>query len=216
MRRLLVSLALASAAPVAAQSVPSPAGGAGTRGPFVGADVIGVGVTIRERQLLDVEETNYGGGVGARLGWGLTRAVALVGQLSGARFETGRGERYTFRIIDLGARLNLARPGHALVPYVEGAYTTRTVWFDDVRIRLAGVALSGDAEASGAGFSGGAGAQYFVRPSWSVDAGVQYTRGDLDEVTVGGLNVDVGSLADVSANSARLTLGVTWHPLGAR
>lgn len=200
-----VHTALAQASPRVSRRAPP------TTGLAVGLGATAVGVRLVQHQPLDLDQTNYGGGVGVAAAWGLTRAVGVLARVAGARFTTSRGERYTFRIVDLGGRVSLARPGGVVVPFVEGAFTRRTVWLHDVRVSYAGLVARGDATARGDGGTAGVGVQYHVRAAWSLEGAALLTWGRLDDVTIAGVDLGVRALG-LSANSARLIAGVSWRP----
>jgi opacity protein-like surface antigen len=150
-------------------------------------------------------DAETGGGFGVGLGYGFGERFAVIVNLDAATVSypddnEDDGERALVHF-DIGGRFNFGSTASALRPYVNAAIT--------------GVAEGegeGDEQVlvSGSGFSVGGGLQYFFTPSLALDAGLQGTFGNFTEVTLGDESTELDE--DISFTTARLQLGVTWHP----
>ena len=189
----LASLAalLASSAPLTAQAPLQ----SRTSGFTAGASVNGSSLSGWGESSPDA-----GGGFGVRAGYGLSRlqlfAALDFGVMAGGKLGTDYGIGHG----EAGARYSFRSDSRALRPYVQATV-----------LRL--VTLEGEdtdeMTSSGAGYSAGAGVEYFLRRSIAVDLGVSRTRGS---ITV--TENHAGARGDLDAGYAttRVTLGLNWHP----
>lgn len=191
------------AAPLAAQSA-SPAASS-TKGFFVAAHLNGSALTAEDLS----DDTEAGAGGGLQLGYGFTRRLAVVLDGTGAALDTGGGD-IGLGHLDLSLRYAFTGPSRRFVPFVEGGYSGRALAQDDADL---GDGTTGDLTLRGAGLTLGGGAQYYMAPKWAIGAGLKWTTGEFDTVTVDDVSVsDLG----IDARSARFNVGVTWYPLAGR
>jgi opacity protein-like surface antigen len=151
-------------------------------------------------------ETETGGGLGLGLGYGFGEQFALVVNLDAATVKFDNDEDDGSRALahfDIGGRVNFGSTASAVRPYVNAA--------------LSGVAEGTSADdgedavtISGGGFTVGGGLQYFFSPKFALDAAVQGTFGEFTKIQVGDLSQDIDE--DAKFRTARLQVGVTWHP----
>lgn len=155
-------------------------------------------------------DAESGGGYGARIGWGFTpKLTAFIGldaavlKFKGPNAPEGD---YALGHFDLGLTYNFAGSSKQLVPYLEGAVSSRAIAFEaDL-----GGGTKENWEQSGIGFSLGGGINYFFSRPWALNVGVLFTAGSFDDGKFGGTEVpETGG----SANTLRVNLGVTWYPM---
>ncbi len=190
--RLLLLLALV--APLAAQ----PASPSNTEGLFVHLALDGQSLRYDEDTL---DQTDSGGGLALRVGYGFSPVFTLYGGASGATIGGDTNgvirDEYQFGAGEIGARINLNR-GRALRPYLE--------------VALRGVVASDDdtaLEFRGGGIALGGGLAYFVSPTIAFDAALRIGGGAFNEVDFGRVSLD---LEDVNYGEGRFSLGVTAYP----
>ena len=141
-------------------------------------------------------ENGWGGGVAA--GWGISQLVTVYAGVSGATIDLASvSDSYALVHVDVGARFNFAGPGSRFRPYANAA--------------LAGVAAGTDIGGdlftiSGGGLTLGGGIAYFLAKEVALDLGLQWTFDSFTEAEFRGAKSDI----DLSATSARLSLGVSW------
>lgn len=155
----------------------------------------------------DESERSSGGGLGLGIGYGFGESFALVINLDAASVSLEEddedGEDLALAHFDIGGRLNFGSTASALRPYVNAAFsgvaegTTNEDADDNVTV-------------SGAGFTVGGGLQYFFSPSLALDAGLQGSFGKFTQIQVGDESAEIDE--DFKFTTARLQLGVSWHP----
>ncbi|WP_143815362.1 outer membrane beta-barrel protein [Longibacter salinarum] len=149
-------------------------------------------------------ETDNGGGLSLRAGWGVSPLVTIYVGVTGASIDGQSsaitGNDYSWSGGELGLRLNF-RSGRSLVPYAD--------------VALRGVAATEDdrdVEFRGGGFTLGGGVSYFFTPAVALDAGLHFGGGRFDEVQVG--NISAGLDEDeFGYGEGRFSLGLTFYPL---
>jgi opacity protein-like surface antigen len=193
---LACALAVAAASPAMAQSTDPEFVRSNTSGLMIGLGLNGSAISGDDFS----SETESGGGLDLEFGWGFTPQFALVADLSGASIDSQDAGSYTLGHFDLAARYSFAKSSRALIPYLEAGVTGRAVSQDDATL-------------SGAGFSFGGGAQYFLAPSWSLGASLKWTAGKFTQAEVDGETIDD---LDIQATSARFRMGVSWYPMLSR
>ncbi len=164
-------------------------------------------VTI-DGQVLTFDEDGFsnsdtGGGLSLRAGWGVTQLVTLYLGLNGARME-GRINRlnyeYDWGAFEIGSRFNF-RSGEPFVPFV------------DVALRaVAAQQESIDLEFLGGGLTIGGGAAYFVTPYIAFNAGFRLGLGGINEIRFGNLSVDVDA-NDFGYGEQRFSVGMVFYPI---
>jgi opacity protein-like surface antigen len=152
-------------------------------------------------------ETETGGGLGLGLGYGFGERFALVVNLDAASVSSdGEGaedEDLALAHFDIGGRLNFGSTASAVRPYLNVAFsgvaegTTNEDADENVTI-------------SGAAYTLGGGLQYFFSPRFALDAALQGSFGEFTQIQVGDESTEFDE--DVKFTTARLQLGVTWHP----
>jgi len=196
-RTIMAAIALAGAlAPAAAAQVEDTTVRSRTRGVAAGVFVDGSAVRAEGSAL------EAGPGVGVHLGFGLGKHVSLFarGSVAAVRYAAIRDESYSLRHLDVGVRYSFGGTEDVLRPFAQAGGTLRDVHFDEAEIRM-----------RGAGLTVGGGAEYFVSRTVAIDAGLSITTGRFGEMrTADGEWEEVED--GVSATSARLDLGITWHP----
>lgn len=141
--------------------------------------------------------TNVGGGIGARLGWGITRRITLFTSLSGAGLAYDKADSNAHSAVTfgaLGASYHFTRIGRSYVPYVEIAGST--IYVEDRGIDAVGVTRfeGGDENA----WTIGGGVDRRFSETWHVNVGVDASRGY--------------SGSSKPTLVTRLNLGLTYRP----
>lgn len=152
-------------------------------------------------------ERESGGGLGLGLGYGFGEQFALVLNLDAASVssdeEGGGDEDLALAHFDIGGRLNFGSTASAIRPYVNVAFSGvaegTTSEDEDENVTI-----------SGTGYTLGGGLQYFFSPRFALDAALQGTFGEFTQLQVGDESTEFDE--DVKFTTARLQLGVTWHP----
>lgn len=212
----VLGLSLAATPAIAQQQPTSALRGSNPRGFFLGAHLVGAGITSNEDEADDVTEN--GGGLGVQLGYGFRNNLAIFADLTGTSMspesDDDEAENYTLGHFDLGVRYHFASPTRALMPYVEGAFTgraaTQTGVFEDPDT---GEDIEAELELRGTAFTFGGGLQYFVSPRFALNGGLRFSIGSFDDVklTVGDESIELSDL-DIDATTTRLNLGFVWYP----
>ena len=138
-----------------------------------------------------------GGGRGWNLGGaGLAASYGLGDRLSlFTRYDYG----YRSAHLDAGARYTFRGPAQALRPYVELAAT---------RVGSREGSIFQDVRQSGFGVTAGAGVEYFLGRSVSLDLGVLHSEGRYTSTVVEGTRLD----GTGRFQSSRLNAGLRWRP----
>ena len=149
-------------------------------------------------------EAESGAGLGLGIGYGFGERFALIVNLDAASVSSeDTDEDLALAHFDIGGRVNFGSTASAIRPYVNVAFsgvaegTTSENPDENVTI-------------SGAGYTLGGGLQYFFSPRFALDAALQGTFGEFTEVQIGDESIEFDE--DVKFTSARLQLGVSWHP----
>lgn len=151
-----------------------------------------------------------GGGMGARIGYGLNRIVTLYLEGDGIAVDSEGSDElkgtWTLGHMDLGARFHFANTLRAWVPYLDVAVGGRFAGIKDLQVN--GVEQP-DIEFNGGALSFGGGISIYFTQAFAMDLGVKFSGGKFTEVSVGS-----GSLSglDIDASSTRLKLGIVWWP----
>lgn len=167
-----------------------------------------VGASSLTLRVFDEEDSESGGTAGLRVGYGVTRNLALVADLSGAAYEVNGGN-VGQGTLGLGLQVSfpLASP---LVPYVHAGVTGTSVSFsEDDRFN------DDDVTFTGGGLTLGVGARYHVSPGLALGVGLDGFGGRLTKVEVGNSSIDFSDLGiddDPEYSSGRVRVALTWHP----
>lgn len=193
MRRLVLIL-LGIAAPLAAQ----PTGPSNTEGLFLHVALDAQSLTYDDDNFQNSDE---GGGLSIRVGYGFSPVFTLYGGISGATIDGETNgvvnDLYQFAAGEIGARFNLNR-GRALRPYLDVALRGVTASSDDLGL-----------EFQGGGLALGGGVAYFLSPTVALDAALRVGGGDFNELDLGRITLD---LDDVGYREGRLSVGLTAYP----
>lgn len=143
--------------------------------------------------------TESGGGIHLKLGYGVSPNVSLFAAGIAASMEGGD---YSLGQFDLGVRGYF--PGSSRwVPSVEGAVTGRAMVID--------IGMNDDLELTGVGFTFGGGVDYYVAPSASLGVNLGWTVGKFTDAKMGSESGSLGN-DSFSALSTRFNVGLTWWP----
>lgn len=148
------------------------------------------------------DETDRGGGLGFRVGYGFTPTFALYLGLTGARMkvEEDRNDTYGLGVAELGTRLHFGRKLKSPTFYLD--------------IALQGVvaeAESPDIAFSGGGLGIGGGLLVYVGRQLALDFGLRGSGGNFSEFRIGNVSLNIDE-EDVRYGVGRLSVGVTWFP----
>ena len=194
--RVLSALAL-----LAVLAAPASAQRSTTSGLFLQLAADGQALNFNED---DFDETDDGGGLALRAGYGVSRVVTLYLGVSGARVDGETNgvinDTYDWTAGELGARFHLL-PSARLVPYLDVALRGVAATYDEA-----------DLEFRGGGVAFGGGVAYYVSPSVALDAALRVGGGGFDEVQLGGLSADVDA-DDFGYGEGRFSVGLTFFPL---
>ena len=153
----------------------------------------------------NTSENGQGGSLG--LGYGFTPKFAGYIEGSGARMSSDDGN-YTLAHFDIGARYHFANMARAWIPFVDAAFSGRTVQQNDYQMCTPGCTTD-DLSMTGTGFSLGGGVMWYASRKVAISANLHWTNGEFNEVKYG--NVTVTGL-NQDATSTRFGLGMVWFP----
>ncbi len=177
-----------------------------TRGLSLGVHVQGTSLKVE-----DANETNSGGGLGLRVGYGFNRIVTGFIHVDGAQIDVASGGTITGKWNlghgEIGARFHFANSNRRLVPYLEGAAGARVVTVSEATV-------SGSPDVEDISFNGGAvtfgaGLSTFFKKRAAFDVSLKWTGGTFSEVDLG--DIAVRNL-DIDATSFRFGIGLIFWP----
>jgi len=149
--------------------------------------------------------TESGPGIGLLAGYGFSRVWSLYGGVSFASVDSSTFDgTYSLAHVDIGTRIHFAAPGNRAVPFVQLAFSRRSLSAD---YTAAQVSHSLDASSPGASFGGGV--NIHINPAVAVSAGASWMVGDFGSYELDGKTVSGTSLG---ATSARVHIGMVWFP----
>ena len=180
-----------------------------TQGWVFGFDLGGAAISF------DNEPFDIGGLLGARLGYGFNRIVTTYLGIYEADVDTDEFDAFdkvTFGHIDIGVRLHLANSRRRWVPYGDVAFT-----FWPIRDARKNGQKSTSDFTSLSTFSLGGGLAIYLSEAWALDVNFKWGKGgfpdvQVDNISVGRSEQHVHTFRDIDAESARLTVGVSWWP----
>ncbi|MEO5509413.1 MAG: outer membrane beta-barrel protein [Longimicrobiales bacterium] len=153
------------------------------------------------------EEREKGGGLGLALGYGFNRSFMVFVNVDGANMAPANAaaDDYGLGHGDLGVRYSFANESRSWIPFIDLAVTARSAVFENV---------VGDADAtlSGGGLSAGGGVSYFFSRAWAIEGSLHWTGGKFTQVKIGSGGYEDLASDEVKATTARLAVGVSFHP----
>lgn len=149
-----------------------------------------------------------------RVGYGLNRIVTLYASASYADIDVQEFDAFdkvTFAHVDYGVRLHLANSSR-WVPYGDLALTFWPV--SDVLKN--GKQTTTDFSGLPS-FSLGGGLAIYLSEAWALDVNFKLGKGyfkdvEVDNILAGGTSEHLHKFLDIHAESARLTVGISWWP----
>jgi opacity protein-like surface antigen len=192
---VLVPAALAAAGAAHAQSAAPAADNSKIHGFMVGVHLNGSAIQP------DGGDTESGGGLGLRLGYGVSNHVTLYAEGDGASVDYANTPgSYTLAHVGLGVRGTFRGARAKLRPFVEGAL---------MGVGAADTEDGSDVLISGGGLQVGGGLEYFFSRHVALDMGLTFGPGSFNKATVDGETSDIDKL---NFTSSRFNLGVSFHP----
>lgn len=196
---LLLALAITALTPTIASAQLST-----TRGWSFGAQLQGTSLTVEDG------ETNSGGGLALRAGYGFNRRVTVFLHVDGSQIDVPAGGdivgQWNLAHADVGARFHFANSLRRWVPYLEASAGTRVVSVTDASV-------NGDdidkVDFNGGALTVGGGLSTFFRKTMAVDVSLKWSGGKFTEIDLG--NVALRNL-DIEATSFRFGVGLIWWP----
>ncbi len=172
-----------------------------TRGFHLGLHASGASLQVQ-----DGDRSNAGGG-GVVIGYGINRRILLFLQADGATFDvrdTDIEGEWTMAHVDLGVRYHFASSLRSWVPYLQAAFSGRTVNVDNAVVNQMPAA---DGSMLGGAFSVGGGLMVYFKETLALDLQLIWSNGKFTEFKVGNLTE---SVPGVDARSSRFNIGVSW------
>jgi opacity protein-like surface antigen len=161
---------------------------------------------------ISVEDEDGETGIGAGLtaGYNFTESLGLYLTLDGASIEPeGEDEPVGLGHVDLGLRYTFGSTASKLRPYLNAAVGAAALVQE---IEDEDTGETGDLSLSGGAFTLGGGVQYFFSPRLALDAAIQGSAGKFTQLSFDGDDVDLEDDEQFSFNTARVQVGLTWHP----
>ena len=196
--RFILMLALLLCVPVASAQAP-------TEGFFVGPRVLSAGVATDGS-----DNADGGGGLGLRIGYGVTKTVTVFAALEGASIEPGddgvfqNREPYALGSFDLGAQFNLL-PSSPVNPFLRVALNGTSA-----RYNVEGLSTEDDPEVRGGGLTLGGGTDIRLSRTLALELALDVAGGTIQELEVG--NITIAGNGEDTYATARLGLGLVWRP----
>jgi hypothetical protein len=154
-------------------------------------------------------EAEAGGGLGARLGWGVSPNFTLFAGLDLAKMEfkrQGASGNYTAVHLDLGVQYRFASATKKVIPYLEAGFTGLATG--------AIIRNPGEPEREfvhgGSGGTLGVGVNYYITGASAVDLSIGFTAAKFENATIGEV-AETGTAGD--AGSVRVSVGFTFFPM---
>ncbi|MBQ89780.1 MAG: hypothetical protein CL433_13230 [Acidimicrobiaceae bacterium] len=148
----------------------------------------------------DFDDTDEGGVLALRAGYGVSPLVTLYVGATGARLEGAREvDDYDLSGGEVGARFTF-RDGRRVRPVLDLALRSVTARDDET-----------DFEVRGGGLSIGGGLLVYLNPTLALGADIHVGAGRFDEVEFGRVTVDVRD-EELDYVEARVTVGLTAYP----
>lgn len=194
--------AFVAAGTLQAQASGQPASSA--KGLILGAHLNGSSLTIDDSEI----ENESGPGFSLQAGYGFTRNLALLVELTAAALTIDR-ETLGLGHFDIGGRYSFTSDTRRFVPFIDLAFSGRVLTADDVDLGGGPNRLT----ATGSGFTIGGGVQYHVAPKVAIGIALKWMTGEFSEVKFGDRTE---SGLEIDSESTRVNVGVTWYPRAGR
>lgn len=201
MRKLLCSLALTLLIPTIATAQRPDAGALGAKGYFLGVALNASSYNDKDSD----DDAESGGGLSFSTGWGFNPNLALFLELTGAMIDVD-GQDFALGHVDLGVRYHFAGPGRKFIPFLDVAVEAISAGTDDLVVSESPRRVA-ELEATGSGFTLGAGFNYFFGPRVSLMTNLRWTSAELNKVRVDNVTVDG---FDIDLRSSRVNVGLVW------
>lgn len=178
--------------------------------------VYGTGIAVE-----DADESDEGGGLGLRVGLGLSKTVSLYASTNVARVQSEGAvagaardvpvanlgpldDEYTLVEGEFGAQFNLL-PSGAVNPFFRAGLRGTTAVLD-----VSGADADDDPRFNGEGLTLGAGVEARLSRKLGVELALEGTGGLFDELQLE--DIDFRNFEDVEFGSGRVSLGLVWRP----
>lgn len=156
------------------------------------------------RQTLSLDEDNmnsdHGGGIGLKVGYGFTPTFSMYVGFSGARMRDGNVDGYGLGIAEWGTRLHFGRKLKSPTFYLDIAFQGVATKVDAPDISL-----------SGGGLGLGGGLLVFVGQELALDFGLRGSAGRFNQFEIDGSTVVIDE-DNIQYGVGRLSVGITWFP----
>lgn len=183
-----------AAAGLTAVTAPFSAGDLEGQNPTPQGFHLGLHLNGSSLQFTDESTTETGGGLGLRLGWGITPNFTIFLGTDAASMEGGD---YTLGQGDLGVRYHFVSDTRRGAPYLNGSFS---YWLAET------FEFGPKFEVGGPAFTLGGGYLHFFSSSVAVDVGLRLGFGTFDEVRSENISIAV----DQPARTARVNIGISW------
>jgi len=171
---------------------------------------VGVGYEGNALKLDALTATESGSGFGLTVGYGFTPRWSLYTALSAASMDSADGlGTYGLGHFDVGTRVHFLAGPHRVVPFMQIGLAGQGVAVD-VPTRFGTRRVT----ANGAGVSFGGGLNAHFNPKLAFTGHITWTAGALGNTKVDGTATTIPFSS--TATSARVGVGLTWFPAGAR
>ena len=155
-------------------------------------------------------DSDGGGGIGFRVGYGLNRIVTLYFEVDGISVDSEGSDEFqgtwTLGHADFGARFHFANTLRSWVPYLDVALGARGASVNNAEADGEAV---GDISFSGGSFSVGGGIDVYFSQTLALDVGVKFSGGEFTKVDLGAVSLND---LDIDAQSTRFKVGIVWWP----
>lgn len=188
------------------------------RGFSLSPHVYGTGLAVGD---LDDAETEEGGGLGLRLGLGLSKTVTLYFNAEGARIDAdgelyravddlptpGLGrldEDYMVASGEIGAQFNLL-PSNVVNPFLRTGLRGTSIILDE-----RGTDTEDDPQLRGGGVTLGGGIEARLSRKLAIEAALEVTGGAFNELETD--DIVYRNFEDIEFGEGRVSVGLVWRP----
>jgi len=180
-------------------------GQARTKGFFISPRLYAASLAVE-----DGDEAGSGGGLGLRLGYGVSKTVTVYAALEGAGMDASGGdlerlgEENGLGSFDLGAQFNFL-PSNTVNPFLRVGLNGTAAVFDQPMLDS-----DDDPRFGGGGLTLGAGAEFHVSRALAIEAALDVTGGEINSFEV--VRIQFNDLDGSPYGTARLGVGLVWRP----